>query len=80
MFESLSQNIGKAFSSFKGVRVIKESHIEETIDQIRMALLEADVALEVVDEFVTSVKFKALGEHVIKSSLSRTDVCQDRSR
>jgi signal recognition particle subunit SRP54 len=67
MFESLSQNIGKAFSSFKGVRVIKESHIEETVDQIRMALLEADVALEVVDEFVTSVKFKALGEHVIKS-------------
>jgi signal recognition particle subunit SRP54 len=67
MFDNLSQNISSAFSSFRGVRVIKESHIEETVDKIRMALLEADVALEVVDDLVVRIKFQALGERVVKS-------------
>ena len=67
MFDSLSKNISSAFSELRGVRIIKESHIEAVTAKIRMALLEADVALEVVDDFIAKVKFQSLGEKVIKS-------------
>ena len=67
MFDNLSKNIGDAFKGLRGLRVIKESHLEDVVAHIRMALLEADVALEVVEEFVARVKFQSLGERVVKS-------------
>jgi signal recognition particle subunit SRP54 len=66
MFDGLTKNISKAFDGLRGKKVIGSSDIEEAIAQVRIALLEADVALPVVTEFNEKVKEKALGEDVVK--------------
>ncbi len=67
MFENLTKNIAKTFEKLSGKRVIKEIDIEETIREIRVALLEADVALEVVKDFCIAVSEKALGMEITKN-------------
>ena len=67
MFDSLTNNISKAFENLKGKRLINVSDIEATIREIRVALLEADVALDIVQDFCTLVSEKAIGQEVIKS-------------
>ncbi|MGV2338133.1 MAG UNVERIFIED_CONTAM: signal recognition particle receptor subunit alpha [Planctomycetaceae bacterium] len=52
MFESISQSLGKAFSAFRGAGKITEANIREGMQQVRSALLEADVAYDVVRQFV----------------------------
>jgi len=67
MFETLSNRLGDVFDKLKGKGTLSEALIEEALREIRRALLEADVALPVVKEFIAGVKEKATGEAVIKS-------------
>ncbi len=69
MFDSLSERLNKVLKNISGKGRITEDNIQTTLRQVRMALLEADVALPVVKEFVTKIKYRALGKEV-KSSLS----------
>ena len=66
MFDTLSEKFANAFKYVQGKTKISEENIEETLKEVRTALLEADVNFKVVKEFVAAVKEKALGEKVIK--------------
>ncbi len=65
MFENLSSNLEKAFQSLKGEARITEVNIAETVREIRRALLDADVNLEVARRFTADVKDKVLGSDVL---------------
>ncbi len=67
MFESISQSLGKAFTAFRGTGKITEGNIRDGMQQVRKALLEADVAYDVVTDFVQTVTEQAIGEKVLKS-------------
>lgn len=67
MFASLSDRLGNVFSSLRKRGVLTESDIDTAMREVRIALLEADVALPVVKDFIKSLKEKALGAEVIKS-------------
>ena len=67
MFESLSERLSHSLRSITGKARLTDDNIQETMREVRMALLEADVALPVVKEFVESVKQRALGQEVMKS-------------
>jgi signal recognition particle subunit SRP54 len=67
MFETLSSRLGRAVESLKGRGRITEDNIAETVRQVRMALLEADVALPVVRSFVERVRERAVGAEVSRS-------------
>ena len=66
MFDNLSEKFSDAFKNVSGKGKISESNIEDTLKQVRTALLEADVNFKVVKEFVNKVKEKALGEKVLR--------------
>ncbi|MBT4793237.1 MAG: signal recognition particle protein [Halobacteriovoraceae bacterium] len=66
MFDNLSDKFSDAFKNVTGKGKISESNIEETLKQVRTALLEADVNFKVVKEFVAKVKEQALGEKVLR--------------
>jgi signal recognition particle subunit SRP54 len=65
MFDSLSEKFSSAFKHLRGKSAITEENIEETLKEIRTALLEADVNFKVAKEFVLKVKEAALGQKVI---------------
>ena len=67
MFENLSDRLSKTLRNISGKGRLTEDNIKETLREVRMALLEADVALPVVREFIAKVKESALGEEVNKS-------------
>jgi signal recognition particle subunit SRP54 len=67
MFESLTERLSTSLRSITGKARLSEDNIQDTLREVRMALLEADVALPVVKDFVESVKQRALGQEVMKS-------------
>ena len=67
MFENLTSNLNKIFEKLTSVGYLTESNVDEALREIRIALLEADVALPVVKEFSRLVKEKAVGEKITKS-------------
>jgi signal recognition particle subunit SRP54 len=67
MFDNLTERLGKVLNNLRGQGRLTEENIKETMREVRMALLEADVALPVVREFVEQVKQQATGEAVMKS-------------
>ncbi len=67
MFESLNQRLGGVFDRLRKRGVLTEKDIDEAMREVRVALLEADVALPVVREFIQSLKEKALGHEVVKN-------------
>ena len=67
MFETLSERLQKVVSNIKSKGVINEENISEISREIRLCLLEADVNVKIVREFIDKVKEKALGEEVRKS-------------
>ena len=67
MFESLSDRLSLSLKKISGKASLSEKNIEETLREVRLALLEADVALPVVKEFVELVKVRALGKEVASS-------------
>lgn len=67
MFESLSSKLTGIFGNLRKRGVLSEADIDTAMREIRIALLEADVALPVVKDFVTSLKAKAVGAQVVAS-------------
>lgn len=67
MFENLTERLGKTLRDISGKGRLTEDNIKDTLREVRMALLEADVALPVVREFVAQVKERAVGTEVTKS-------------
>lgn len=67
MFESLTDRLGGALKSITGQAKLTEDNIKETLREVRMALLEADVALPVVKAFTDRIKERAVGTDVLKS-------------
>lgn len=67
MFESLSERLQDAFRLISGKGRISEENISDAIREVRRALLEADVNLKVVKEFINNVKEKSVGQDVLKS-------------
>ncbi|MBP5698749.1 MAG: signal recognition particle protein [Alphaproteobacteria bacterium] len=67
MFDGLTNKLSGIFSKLGSRGILTEKDIEDGLREIRLALLEADVSLPVVKEFMSKVKEKALGEKVIKS-------------
>ena len=67
MFDTLNDKFEKIVRGIRGKAVISESDLDSTLREIRIALLEADVALVVVKDFISSVKENILGKEVLKS-------------
>jgi len=67
MFDTLSSKLGGIFDRLKGRGALNESDVSDALREVRIALLEADVALPVVKDFITKVKERAIGQEVIRS-------------
>src|SRR5271154_1450098 len=67
MFDTLSDRLEGVFKKLRGQGRITERNIEEALREVRLALLEADVNIKVVRDFVDHVKKKALGQEVLRS-------------
>ena len=68
MFENLTNKFEEIFSSLKKAPSLDEKQVDEGLKAIRLALLEADVSLDVVKEFISRVKPKALGQEIVRST------------
>ncbi|MDQ6631497.1 MAG: signal recognition particle receptor subunit alpha, partial [Verrucomicrobiota bacterium] len=62
MFDSLSQKLQSAFKNLRGLGKISEENIGESLREVRLALLEADVNFKVARDFIERVKTKAIGQ------------------
>lgn len=67
MFETLSERLGNTLDRLRGRGRLSEDNIQEALREVRMTLLEADVAVPVVREFVERVRTRAVGQEVLKS-------------
>ena len=67
MFDNLSERLGSAVERIKGKGRLTDDNIKDALRQVRMALLEADVALPVVQELVGHIKEKALGQEFARN-------------
>ncbi len=67
MFDQLTSRLGRAVQNLRGKGRISEENVGDTLREVRMALLEADVALPVVKSFIDAVKARALGAEVASS-------------
>ena len=68
MFESLTNKFEEIFSSLKKAPSLDEKQVDEGLRSVRLALLEADVSLDVAKQFIENVKPKALGEEIVRST------------
>jgi signal recognition particle subunit SRP54 len=67
MFDNLSQRLTQTMQKLRGKGRLTDDSIRETLREVRIALLEADVALPVVQSFISQVKERAMGQEVISS-------------
>src|SRR5882672_6121312 len=67
MLDSLTTRLAKIVKHIRGEARLTEANIQEALREVRVALLEADVALPVVKHFIDAVRSKALGEEVVGS-------------
>lgn len=67
MFENLTERLTRTFKNLRGQGQLSEDNIQEALREVRISLLEADVALPVVKDFIEHVKGKALGQEVLIS-------------
>lgn len=67
MFDGLSQRLGSVLDKLRGRGALTESDVNDAMREVRVALLEADVALPVVKDFINRVKERAVGQDVIRS-------------
>ena len=68
MFENLTNKLENIFSKLKSAPSLSEEQVDSGLKEIRQALLEADVALPVVKEFISNIKPKAIGQEIIRST------------
>src|ERR1700746_2536193 len=64
MFENLQERLQRTFKSLRGQAVLNEENMQETLRELRLALLEADVNFKVVKQFIDQVQAKAVGQQV----------------
>ena len=64
MFDNLTQRLASSLKKISGKARLTEENVSETLEEVRVALLEADVALPVIQQFIESVKLKSLGQAV----------------
>ena len=74
MFENLSDRLAKTLRNISGRGRLTEDNIKETLREVRMALLEADVALSVVRDFINKVKERAICVEVNKSLIPKQEL------
>lgn len=67
MFDSLTERLGHTLKRVRGQARLTEDNIKDTLREVRVALLEADVALPVVRDFIARVRERAIGEEVLRS-------------
>src|SRR5436190_15474181 len=67
MFDTLTSKLQNAFRNLRGLGKISEANVSESLREVRMALLDADVNFKVARDFVERVKAKSLGQDVIQS-------------
>ena len=67
MFDSLSSKLQNAFRNLRGLGKISEANVADSLREVRMALLEADVNFKVARDFIERVKTKAIGAEVVQS-------------
>lgn len=67
MFENLTERLSRTVQQLRGKGRLTEDGVRETLREVRIALLEADVALPVVQTFIKEVRDKALGQEILKS-------------
>ncbi|TCD05387.1 signal recognition particle protein [Erythrobacteraceae bacterium CFH 75059] len=67
MFDTLSERLGGVFDRLKGRGALREQDVRDAMREVRIALLEADVALPVVRRFIDAVTEKAVGQDVLRS-------------
>ena len=67
MFDSLSDRLGGVFDRLKGRGSLKEQDVRDAMREVRVALLEADVALPVARRFIEAVTEKAIGQEVLRA-------------
>jgi len=67
MFENLSDRLERIYKKLKGRGVLKEADVDEALREIRVALIEADVSLPVIKDFLAPVREKSIGQEVMKS-------------
>ena len=67
MFDSLSGKLQNVFRNLRGLGKISETNVSDSLREVRMALLDADVNFKVARDFIETVKTKAIGEHVVQS-------------
>ena len=67
MFDQLSQKLNQTIRRLTGTGRLTEDNVRETLQEVRHALLDADVALSVVEKFIVEVRLKAIGQEVLQS-------------
>ena len=67
MFDALQSRLGGVFDRLRGRGALSESDVDEALREVRSALIDADVALPVVKDFIDKVRPRAIGENVIRS-------------
>src|SRR3954468_18040427 len=67
MFDTLSGKLQNAFKNLRGLGKISETNVSDSLREVRMALLDADVNFKVARDFIERVKTKSLGQEVIQS-------------
>src|SRR5580704_9743834 len=67
MFEALSEKLSGVFDRLRRRGALSEADVTEALGEVRLALLEADVALEVVRDFIAKVRERAIGADVLRS-------------
>ena len=68
MFESLTEKLNTTFDKLRNKGKLTEKDVDDALREIRLALLEADVSIEVAKEFINKVKPKALGKEIVRST------------
>ena len=68
MFENLTNKLENIFSKLKSAPSLTEEQVDSGLKEIRVALLDADVALPVTKELISNIKPKAIGQKIIKST------------
>ena len=67
MFDNLSEKLVSAFDKIRGRGTLSEGDIENAMKEVRLALIEADVALAVVKKFISEITLEAKGQQITKS-------------